>query len=383
MSVQTFAASRERVAMHNDNALKLGFFGANCSSGRYVTKAPERWSGNWEDNLRLALMMDDAGMDFMLPIGRWKGYGGDTDYQGATYETITWATGLLAQTKRLTVFGTVHAPLFPPLIAAKMMVTADHVGRGRFGLNIVCGWNEGEFDMFGVRPGDHDARYRQGQEWLDVLRRAWTEDDFDFHGEFFNLKGVREKPKPYGGTLPLTMNAGASGDGRAFALRNCDAWFTSARLPTFEQAEIEEAAKTVADAKAEARAMGREIDVYTVGVVVCRPTKKEAEEYHHYVADECADWNAIDRMLVMRGFDKAAPEEFVKLRKAQANGMGGLPFIGSPDDIAGYLARISAAGFRGCGVSMVNYADEFPYFRDEVLPRLERLGLRQPPSPAG
>ena len=59
-------------------------------------------------------MADEAGIDFLLPIGRWKGYGGDTDYQGATYETITWATGLLAQTKRITVFGTVHAALFPP-----------------------------------------------------------------------------------------------------------------------------------------------------------------------------------------------------------------------------------------------------------------------------
>src|SRR5271157_3668148 len=119
-----------RASMYNDNAFKIGFFGANCSSGRYATKVPERWSGNWEDNLRLAQMMDAAGMDFMLPIGRWKGYGGDTDYQGAAYETITWASGLLAQTKRLVVFGTVHAPLFPPLIAAKMIVTADHIGRG-------------------------------------------------------------------------------------------------------------------------------------------------------------------------------------------------------------------------------------------------------------
>jgi hypothetical protein len=49
----------------------------------------------------------------MLPIGRWKGYGGDTDYQGVTWETVTWACGLWAKTERLTVFGTVHAPLIP------------------------------------------------------------------------------------------------------------------------------------------------------------------------------------------------------------------------------------------------------------------------------
>ena len=124
--------------MHNSNALKIGLFGANCSSGRCVTLAQERWTGNWDDTLELAKMADDAGIDFMLPIGRWKGYGGDTDYQGSTLETMTWASGLLSATKRITVFGTVHAPLFHPLIAAKEFVTADHIGHGRFGLNTVC-----------------------------------------------------------------------------------------------------------------------------------------------------------------------------------------------------------------------------------------------------
>ena len=152
------------------NALQIGLFGANCSSGRAVTLVPERWSGSWPDNKKLAVMADDAGIDFMLPIGRWKGYGGDTDYQGTTLETITWATGLLAATRQLTVFGTVHAPIFNPVVAAKEMVTADHVGEGRFGLNIVVGWNEGEFDMFGVEQRAHEDRYEYAQEWIDVIK---------------------------------------------------------------------------------------------------------------------------------------------------------------------------------------------------------------------
>src|SRR5467141_1985606 len=92
---------RHRMSMHGGNRLKLGLFGANCSSGRAVTKVPERWSGSWPDNLRLARMADAAGIDFMLPIGRWKGYGGETDYQGATLETITWATALLGATREI------------------------------------------------------------------------------------------------------------------------------------------------------------------------------------------------------------------------------------------------------------------------------------------
>ena len=80
---------QDRVAMYNANRFKIGLFGANCSSGRAVTMVPERWSGSWQDGLRLARMAEDAGLDFMLPIGRWKGYGGETEYQGATWETIT------------------------------------------------------------------------------------------------------------------------------------------------------------------------------------------------------------------------------------------------------------------------------------------------------
>ena len=49
---------RDRMSMHAGNRLKLGLFGANCSSGRAVTKVPERWSGTWPDNLRLARMAD-------------------------------------------------------------------------------------------------------------------------------------------------------------------------------------------------------------------------------------------------------------------------------------------------------------------------------------
>ncbi len=134
----------------DDGGFKLGIFAANCSSGTAVTKVPERWPAAWDDNLELALLADSAGLDFMLPIARWRGYGGATDFQGETLETITWATGLLAQTRRLTVFGTVHTPLIHPILAAKQLVTADHVGRGRMGLNIVCGWNQDVFDMFGV-----------------------------------------------------------------------------------------------------------------------------------------------------------------------------------------------------------------------------------------
>jgi len=364
----------DRMAMYNDNALKIGLFGANCSSGRAVTLVPERWSGTWPDNLRLARMADDAGIDFLLPIARWKGYGGDTDYQGATFETVTWACGLLAATRRITVFGTVHAPLFNPLIAAKEFVTADHIGEGRFGLNLVVGWNEDEFEMFGVKQRDHEKRYEFAQEWIDAIKLAWSpQDDFNFTGEYFKLSNIRAKPKPFGGTRPLIMNAGASPTGRTFALRNCDAFFTQA-----SRRSLAETAERVRDVKAEAARYGREIDVYTVGVITCRPTAKEAHDYYRHCIVENADWSAVDIILAKKDISPqtVGNDKFIEARNDYANGMGGVPIIGDPDSVAQQLADLSRAGLRGVGVSFVNYSDELPFFCDEVMPRLERLGVR-------
>ena len=300
---------------------------------------PERWSGSWPDCVRLAQMADRAGIEFTLPIGRWKGYGGETDYQGATLETVTWACGLLAKTERLTVFGTVHAPLIAPLIAAKQFVTADHIGEGRFGLDLVCGWNEGEFEMFGATLRDHEARYAYAQEWLEIVKLAWSpSEDFDFEGQFFQLKGIRAKPKPYGGVRPLIMNAGASSTGQSFAIRNCDALFsTIARGISFE-----ETVQHVANIKALARECGREIDVYTVGVVTCRPTARDAADYYRHCIVEHADWDAVDNILAMKNITPQthAAEEFQRIRDHQANGMGGLPLVGDPD----MVARPDAAG---------------------------------------
>ena len=363
-----------RRAMHGDNKLQIGLFGANCSSGRAVTLVPERWSGNWTDNKKLAQMSDAAGIDFLLPIGRWKGYGGDTDYQGTTLETITWATGLLGATRRITVFGTVHAPIFNPVVAAKEMVTADHIGEGRFGLNIVVGWNEGEFDMFGVEQRAHEDRYEYAQEWIDVIKMIWSDkEDFGFDGKYLHMKGIKGKPKPYGGGRPVIMNAGASATGQAFAVKNCDAFFLQA-----SRTSLDETAQRVRRAQDAARAQGREIGCYTVGVVTCRPSKTEAEEYFHHCIVEQADWKAVDLILGMKNISpQTVPmEEYLKQRSGYAQGMGGLTIVGDPDLVATQLADLSKAGLTGIAISLVNYLDELPYFVDEVCGRLERMGLR-------
>jgi alkanesulfonate monooxygenase SsuD/methylene tetrahydromethanopterin reductase-like flavin-dependent oxidoreductase (luciferase family) len=361
--------------LRGPNTLRLGLFAANCSSGLAITTIDDRWDGSWEKNERVAKLADQSGLEFMLPIARWRGYGGESDFQRSTLETMTWACGLLAKTERLNVLGTIHVPLINPIVAAKQTVTIDHISRGRFGLNIVCGWNEDEFQMFGEAMREHDTRYAYGQEWLDVVQRVWDcEEPFDYNGQFFKLKAVTGFPKPWKDTKPLIMNAGASGAGRAFGIRNCDILFTIL-------VDLAKSKSDLAALKQTAVAEGRSgLEVFTSAYVVCRPTQQEADEFHERYAVTHADWAAVERVMTLQGLHtQGRPPELQQLfRQRFAGGHGVFPIVGTPDVVAEKLNSISDAGFGGVALGFVDYETELPFFIENVLPRLEASGLRLP-----
>ena len=147
--------------------------------------------------------------------------------------------------------------------------------------------------------------------------------------------------------------------------------------------DLEHGARDAATVKRDAAGLGRDLDVFTTSYVVCRPTTREAEEYHEHYATLKADWPAVDALMRSQQLDAKSfpPEAFTMFRNRFAGGHGVFPIIGDPDTVANGLAAISEAGFDGTTISFVNYVEEFPYFRDEVLPRLERMQLRAPTTP--
>jgi alkanesulfonate monooxygenase SsuD/methylene tetrahydromethanopterin reductase-like flavin-dependent oxidoreductase (luciferase family) len=371
--MQETKMQRTDTRMFNANTFKLGLFGMNCNGGLTMTKAPERWDQSWANNLRAARLAEDAGLEFLLPIGRWHGYRGETDTEGTTWETLTWATGLLGGTREISCFGTLHVSFANPVFAAKQMVTADHVGEGRFGVNIVSGWNEGEFAMFGIDLLEHDERYAYSEEWATIVKRIWAETEpFDFEGKYFKLRGVLGKPKPVGGSRPLLMSAGSSAAGRAFAVRHADCLF----MNIFD---LDALPKDVAALRASAP--DTKPGVYASGHIISRATRKDTREYYDYIVNEQGDWEAAEHIVAIRisGGGRSIPPELVrKMTERHVSGIGTMPVVGDYDEVAAQFKRMSDAGLDGMAVGLVNYIDEFPILRDEILPRMERLGLRNP-----
>lgn len=371
------AMTQRNPGLFGGNRFKLGVFAFNVSGGLALVDVPERWDASWDNNLAVAQMADTAGIECLVPLQRWKGYGGKSNVNLYSFESLTWASGLLAHTSHISVFATVHSALVHPVFAAKQAVTADMIGGGRFGLNLVPGSNADEFRMFGVELGDHPDRYAMGQEWWDIVRRVWSgEEYFDYDGTYFKLQGVIGRPRPYGDQNPPMMNAGASPVGRAFALRNSDLHYDFCIRP-------EDSAPRIRESKAQAGR--RELQVWAPIAVVCRPTQAEVNAYLQHCIEN-ADWGAVDKressILAPKGSKSQTPEEVAQIRTHEqaraAIGRSHYALFGTPDMVAKELARLSEAGFDGVAIGFVNYRHELPYFVQEVIPRLERMGLRRP-----
>ena len=178
--------SRANNPLFGPNRFKLGVFSANCDGGLTMSLAPERWPANWDDIVAMRQIADRAGMEFILPVAKWRGYQGKANIYGQFVRDHDPWRGTRRADQADRVFSTVHVPLVTPAFAAKAIATIDHITHGRAGLNIVCGWNQEEFDLHGVTI-DQDTRYEHGLEWYHVWSRLLEGGpEFDWDGEFFN-----------------------------------------------------------------------------------------------------------------------------------------------------------------------------------------------------
>lgn len=355
----------------NDQKLKLGLFGTNCSHGLTISHVETTYETSWEHTKAIAQQADRMGFEALVPIARWRGFGGSTNFNGNSFETYTWAAGLAEATENIGVFATSHLPTVHPVMAAKMATTIDRISGGRFGVNLVMGWFAPEMEMFGQKQGEHDDKYRQGQEWVDFAKKAWTESGlFDFEGDFYNSQRVESYPKPHQGPYPALINAGNSPAGMAFSARNVDVNF--AALDTIENMKSY-SGKIRGMAREE---FNRSLDVMTYGLVVVRDTEKEAKAAFQEVLDK-GDYDAAENVTSLMGMQsqsfRAQIEQF---KERFVAGWAGYPIVGTPEQVTEQLAAVSDAGMGGFIMGMIDYNEELKYFGENVMPLLKEAGLR-------
>jgi len=354
----------------NPNPFKLVVFGANVLGGCNVSTSPQRIQVTWDETVRIAQAAEAAGLDALIPISRWVGFGGASNHNDRAFETCTWAAGVAAVTRTISVFATVHVQSISPVRMAKEAVTIDHISNGRFGLNVVAAYVQQETEMFGVDWVSNEDRYAYATEWMEIVRRVWTEDAFDHDGRFFKLKGAYGNPKPIQQPWPMIMNAGNSAQGSAFAARFGDLNYInifSLKTVKDQIAQVREAAKEA----------GREkVTVMASGTILCRDTREEVDAYYHHLIHEVGDWevarNVANVLLANASSIKDNPEIIERIVLT----FGGWPIIGTPDEVVAQIVELSELGLDGLALSWPDFEDGIARYHRDLLPRLQAAGLR-------
>ncbi len=274
---------------------EFGVFLPVANGGWIVSKTTPLLDGGWTQNRDAALIAEEEGFDFVMAMGKWRGFGGDTDHWGRSLEAVTMLCGIAALTKRVKVWGTLHTILHNPAVAAKMIATLDHISGGRAGLNIVAGAYRGEFEQMDAWDAalDHDARYDLSEEWTRIVKRLWTEPSVTFQGRHFDFRDCVSEPKPL--TPPFLICAGMSARGFDFSVRECDGCFIGGR-DAGETAAASRRAKTLA------AALGKAIKTYCMMTVISAPTDAEAEAKAQKYRDGL-DEGAVAGMLQSYGIE--------------------------------------------------------------------------------
>jgi len=354
------------------NRLKLGAFSFNVQRGGTASTAEGSIASlDWPQQVRIARACESAGLDAIIPIARWKGVIGESHYWRESYDTFAWAAALAAATERITVFATVHVPLIHPIRAAKNAVTIDHISGGRFALNIVAGWNDAEFAMFGKQQRPHDERYREAAEWVELVQKLWVEkEEFDWKGTYYQVPAAISEPRPLA-VRPVLMSAGSSPAGRAFAAQNADIIFAAAST-------LETISDVVREIKDRASQLGRSVQVWTLGGVLCCQNESELKRQYNYIVHEKGDWvaaKALASSYLAGGGQSHTEDQLRKLYEGYIAWGHSYPLMGAAEQITDKMLDLADTGLDGLALMWLDYEDGLQNFRENIRPLAEQAGL--------
>jgi len=312
-------------------------------------------------NRQVAMDAEAAGLDFIMSMAKWKGFGGATDHWGETLESMTMMAALAECTERVRIWATMHANLHHPVVAAKMYTTLQQVAGGRAGMNIVNGSYADEFEQMGVWSDlSKEDRYRMTAEWTEAVTRLWAEDEVTMSSEFFTLDRAESRPHPH--PRPTIINAGASVLGMEFQAAYADGAFLGA--DSFE--EMAEKSRYVHTRAAE---LGRSCKTYAMLTVV-QAESDEAAAARVSAYGEGLDREALLNMSLAWGLDEEWARSWVE--GATGEKAFQVPYVaGSAETVAAHIRRLVAeAELDGLMLIFPDYLSDLPLFGRTVLPQL-------------
>jgi pyrimidine oxygenase len=335
-------------------------------------------------NRQVAILAEQLGLDFLLAMAKWRGFGGASRHWDTTLESLTVITALAEVTTRVRLIPTVHTLAFNVALVAKSLATLDQIAQGRAGLNVVSGWFRDELGQMGLWPEhiSHAERYAVAREWVQALKRLWQEERVTFQGRYVHLEDCISNPKPLQKPHPPIICAGNSETGLRFTVEEAQASFINA--PTHA-----EAATTSRQAKRIALQLGKSIKTYAMVMIIPGQTDTAAllrmEDYNmgvdmvalqagvashlHEIQRAQAHGEAVIPTLQRRIERATVPDPYIP----------GSPYVGSAVSIARQLQEVIIDGdFDGFVLTFPDFIADLQFFGQRVLPLMADAGFARP-----
>lgn len=345
--------------------MEYGVFLPIANNGWIISKNSPQYMPTFELNKKVTQKAESMDLDFVLSMVKFRGYGGETEHWDYAMDSFSLMAGLAAATEKIDIFATVQPLTLHPAMVARMAATIDDISNGRFGINVVAGWNKYEYEQMGLWPGDefYNERYDFANEWLSIVKGLWEKGRLTYEGVNFKLDDCLCLPKPK--KAPKIISAGMSEVGMEFTVKNCDINFVAGT--------IEQITETSARAKVIANKFEKDIKTYAVFTLIIGDTDEEARAIEqHFIA----------------GTDAAS---FEKLQDARSNDKNGSTttdllgeiflapiLVGSPETIVSIIEHLDKqTDIDGLLFTFPDYIQDMDYFEEHVIPLLDAKGLRK------
>ncbi|MBS2966965.1 LLM class flavin-dependent oxidoreductase [Actinocrinis puniceicyclus] len=343
-------------------AKEYGIFLPIGNGGWMVSTTAPHPEASYAWNRRAAMRAEEIGLDFVMSMAKWRGFGGATDHWGRSLESLTLMSALAEATSRVKIWASVHANVHNPAIAAKMVTTLQDVSGGRAGMNIVNGAYAAEFAQFGEWDPElsHADRYAMTELWTEAVLRLWTEDSVTMRTPYFTLEGCQSRPHP--AVRPTIISAGRSVEARALQAKYADGAFLAGDT-------LEEMRGLSRDVHERAAEYGRACKTYSMLTVVQAETGQAARR-------KVEQWGAgLDReALALMRASWGIPAQQARAWAAGAVGEAAFqtPYVaGDADTLIEHITYITReADLDGLMLIFPEYDKDVLLFGETVLPAL-------------
>ncbi len=333
--------------------MDVGVFIPIGNNGWLISKNSPQYKPSFDLNKEIVLKAEEYGMDFALSMIKLRGFGGETEFWDYNLDSFTLMSALAAVTSKIQLYATAPTLLLPPALMARMATTIDSISHGRFGVNLVTGWQRPEYSQMGMWPGDEffSSRYEFLDEYIKVVKELWENGQSDFKGKHFQMDDCRMLPKPQR-DIPIIC-AGQSAAGMEFTANHANYNFCfgkgintpTAFAPTADR--LQEAATKA----------GRNVESAVLMMVITDETDEKAlakwESYKDGQDHIATDWMAKQGAADKKSGKDTNVRDMTNPTSVVNFNMGTL--VGSYATVASMLDEISTVP--GCGGVLLTFDD--------------------------